>query len=90
MELCQGRGSWGLWKGSAPEGGGDGLKVQGAFSQLSQKYGSILGCPMWSLELDLVIPMGSFQLRVFYDSPSSALPISSETLVTTTPQESLW
>lgn len=68
MELHQGKVTWGLWKGSAPEGGGDGLKVQGAFSQLSQKYGSILGCPVWSLELDLVIPMDYFQLRVFYES----------------------
>ena len=30
MELCQGRGSWGLGTGSAPEGGGHGTDSQGS------------------------------------------------------------
>ena len=29
MELCQGRGSWGLGTGSAPEGGGHGMGCPG-------------------------------------------------------------
>lgn len=42
-------------------------KVQEAFGQLSQKYGLILGYPVWSWELLSVIFMGLFQLRIFYD-----------------------
>jgi len=37
MELCQGRGSWGLGKGSAPDGGGH---------RLSRAVGTSLSC--WS------------------------------------------
>jgi len=33
MELCQGRGSWGLETGSAPEGGGHGTGCQGQWAQ---------------------------------------------------------
>ena len=33
MELCQGRGSWGLGTGSAPEGGGHGTGCPGQWAQ---------------------------------------------------------
>ena len=33
MELCQGRGSWGPGKGSAPEGGGHGTGCPGQWAQ---------------------------------------------------------
>ena len=33
MELCQGRGSWGLGKGSATEGGGHGAGCPGQWSR---------------------------------------------------------
>ena len=49
MELCQGRGSWGSGKGSAPEDSGHGtgcpgsplqaVRVQEAFGQCSQTQG---------------------------------------------------
>ena len=57
MELCQGRGSWGLGTGSAPEGSGHGIGcpgqwawpqaagVQGAFGLRSQIWGLNVG---WS------------------------------------------
>ena len=32
MELCQGRGSWGSGKGSAPEGGGHGMGCTGLWA----------------------------------------------------------
>ena len=32
--LCQGRGSWGAWKGSAPEGGGHGMGCTGKWARL--------------------------------------------------------
>ena len=50
MELCQGKGSWGSGKGSAPESGGHGIgctgqwarpqaaRVQGAFGQDSLNF----------------------------------------------------
>jgi len=52
MELCQGRGSWGLGKGSAPKGTeraaqgsrhGPSAGVQGVFVHHSQAQGLILG-----------------------------------------------
>ena len=33
MELCQGRGSWGLGTGSAPEGGGHGTACPGLWAR---------------------------------------------------------
>ena len=33
-ELCQGRGSWGAWKWSAPEGGGHGMGCTGKWARL--------------------------------------------------------
>ena len=33
MELCQGRGSWGSGKGSAPEGDGDGTGCTGQWAR---------------------------------------------------------
>ena len=33
MELCQGRGSWGSGKGSAPEGGGHGMGCTGLWAE---------------------------------------------------------
>lgn len=82
MELCQGRGSWGLGKGSAPEGSRHGTDypgqwlwpwadgVQGEFGQCSQT----IGFGFW------VVLCGAgiwtwwslwVQLRMFYDSEPS-------------------
>ena len=54
-----------------PQGSGHGTKlnrVQEVSGQHSQMYGLILGGPVWSQELDLVILMGPFLLRIFCDS----------------------
>jgi len=80
MELCQGRGSWGLGTGSAPEGSGHGTGCPGqwAWPQVPECKERldislrgrvwILGGALWGQELDLMIPVGSFQLEIFYDS----------------------
>ena len=65
MELCQGRGSWGLGTSSAPEDGGHGTGCSGALPQVPEfKECSdstlrhrvwILGGPVWSQELDSML-----------------------------------
>ena len=74
MELCQGRGSWGLGTGSAPEGGGHGTGcpglwaqpqaagVQGLFDTALSHGVWILGGAVWSRELDSFL-MESFELE---------------------------
>ena len=66
MELCEGRGSWGLGTGFAPESGGHGAGcpgqwswhqadgVQEAFGQHSEKQGLNFGwcCVEWGVELN--------------------------------------
>ena len=71
-----GRGSWGLGTGSAPEGGGretgcpgqwarpQGDGVQGALDNI----GFVFWVVVWSKELDSMILMHPFQVRVFCDS----------------------
>lgn len=79
MELCQGRGSWGLGTGSAAEGVGMERAAQGSgYGPECQRSGSV-----WTLlsdigfgflvvlcdpESDLMIIVGSFQLRIFSNS----------------------
>ena len=65
MELCQGRGSWGLGTGAAPQGGGHGTGCPG---HTLRGMVWLLGGPMWSLELALMILVGLFQLRVFHNA----------------------
>ena len=67
MELCQGRGSWGL---GTPQGGGHGTKLpqhEGCLDSALRHKVWILGAAACSQELDLTIPVSPFQLRIFYD-----------------------
>jgi len=57
-----GTGSAGQW--SQPQASRD----QQAFGQCFQKCGLILGGFLWGQELDLVILVNAFQLRILYDS----------------------
>jgi len=72
MELCQGRGSWGLGTGSAPEGGGHGSKCQSArsvFTLLSE--GLDFGWCCVESGIGLSDPCGSipsWDSLCFYDS----------------------
>ena len=70
MGLYQGRGSWGLGTGSAPGGGGHGPELlqfkECLDTALRQRL--ILCSAVWSLELDLMILVGTFQLGIFSDS----------------------
>ena len=63
--------SWGGGKAleQAPQHSGHSRKLNEVqeSGQCSQTYGLILGCPTCSQELDLLILMGPFQLRIFYD-----------------------
>jgi len=80
MELCQGRGSWGLGRGSAPEGGGHGTGCpeQSLWPQVPRfkecsdnalrHWVWILGGCVWRQGLDLVILVGPLQLGIFCDS----------------------
>jgi len=78
MELCQGRGSWGLGTGSAPEHGGCGTGCPGHGPKLLEFKECldntlrhrvwILDGPVWSQELDSVFLVGLFQFRIFYVS----------------------
>ena len=90
MELCQGRGSWGLGTGAAPQGAGHGTGCPGLWawppvlefrecldSALRHRVW-ILGGPVWNLELDLMVLTGPFQLRIFCDSNSIASDITDE------------
>ena len=81
MELCQGRGSWRLGTGSAPQGGGHGTGCPGQWAQpkcqssrcildnaLRHRVLSdiwILSGPVWSQELGSMILVGPFQLTIF-------------------------
>ena len=70
MELCQGRGSWGLGKGSAQERGGYGRASQssGHGPELLQMEDCLhLGGPLWSEGLDLIILVGPSNLRYSYN-----------------------
>ena len=77
MELCQGRGSWGLGTGSAPERGGHGTKCpeQWARPQVPEINVKalrhrvwILCNPVWSWEFNLMIITGTIQLNIFNDA----------------------
>ena len=76
MELCQGRGSWGLVMGSASQGGqgmeqaaqGSGCTLQEFMDNTMRHRVWILGGPVWSQELESVVLVGPFQLRIFYGS----------------------
>ena len=80
MGLCQGRGSWALGTGSAPEGGGHGTGCPGLWAwpqmpEVKEHVDSalkhtvcILGGPVWRQELGSVSLVGIFQLRIFHDS----------------------
>ena len=79
MELCQGRGSWGLGTGSAPDDGGHGTGCPGQWAQswaasvhclynaLRQRV-CFLNGHMWGQMLDSLILMGPFQLWISWDS----------------------
>ena len=67
---CQGRGSWGLGKGFAPEGSGHGpglpeFKVH--LVTAFERQNLIFGWSCVELELDLMNLVDLFQLRRFYD-----------------------
>lgn len=54
-----------------PQGSGRGTKparVQEGFGQYSQRHGVLLGCPVQGQELDSVVFLGPFCLRMFCDS----------------------
>jgi len=74
-ELGQGRVSRGLAKSSAPEGGRHGTSCPGQWARphaarvQGVSHGVwILGGPVQSQESDSMIPVSSFQLRIFYGS----------------------
>ena len=79
---CVKRGvGWELAKGSSPEGGGHGTGCPGQWAKpqvlmfkehldSALRQGSNFGWSVWSQELDLMILMGLFQLRVYHDSYS--------------------
>lgn len=63
MELCQGRGSWGLGTGAAPQGGGHGPRLPEFKECLDTALRHrvwILGGPVLSQGLDSAIPVGRF------------------------------
>ena len=76
MELCQGRGSWGLGTGPAPEGSGHGMGCPGQWArpqvpEFKEHLDNalrhrvwILGGPLQSQELGLMILVGPCQLRI--------------------------
>jgi len=78
MDLCQGRGRQGLGEGSAPVGreqthqGSDHGPELPEFKECLDsilRHGVwILGGPVWSQGLDMVVPVSPFQLRMFYGS----------------------
>jgi len=80
MELCQGRGSWGLGTGAAPQGGGHGTGCPGQWArpqvpEFNEHLGKafryrvwILGGPLWSQELDSMILVSPFQPGIFHNS----------------------
>ena len=70
MELCQGRVSWVLGKGSAPKYKGHGpelARAKGAFGQCSQTWGLDFGWYYVEPGAGLSDPCGSLQHRLFYD-----------------------
>jgi len=50
------------------------LRLRPSEWQLSQIYGLIFGSLMWNPELDLMLLVGPFQLRTFYDFVTSTRP----------------
>ena len=80
MELCQGRGSWGLGTGSAPEGSGHGtgcpglwarprvLELRKCLDNTIRQRVWMLGGAMWRQGLDSMILVDLFQLGMFCDS----------------------
>lgn len=68
MELCQRRVSWGLQRGSAPEGGGHSPKLLQLRECLNSTLRALLGNAVWSQGLDSMVLVGPFQFRRFYDS----------------------
>jgi len=72
MELCQGRGSWGLGTGSAPEGSryGTGYPGQGLRSVWTVFSFWILGGPVWSQKSYSVVLCGS-SLEFYESTPMS-------------------
>ena len=77
MELCQGRGSWGLGKGSAPEYGGDGTGCPGqrSWPQVPDFNKHLdnnnFGCCCVDSGVGLNDPSGSLPVQdilLFYDS----------------------
>jgi len=79
MKLCQGRDSWGLGTGAAPEGSGHGMGCPGQWARPQvlefkehlestlRHRGWILSGPVSRQELYLMILMCPFQLRMFCD-----------------------
>jgi len=68
MELCQGRGSWGSGKGSAPEGGGHGTGCPGQWS--GPKLLELKGC----LDSGLNFEWSSEEPGVGLDDACGSLP----------------
>ena len=66
MELCQGRGSWGLGKGHCPKL----PKFKKCSDNALRHWVWILAGPVWRQRLDLVVLVGLFQLRIFCDFSS--------------------
>ena len=89
MELCQGSGSWGQGQGLhqravgmewAAQGCGHStelLEFKGSLDTASRHKVRILG-DVWSQELDSVILMGTFQLRIFHGPMSTADQVNGE------------
>ena len=71
MKLCQGRGSWGLGIGSAPEGCGHRIDLM----EFKEHLDSALRRRIWiwggvvlSRGLHAMIPVGPFQLKIVCNS----------------------
>ena len=75
MELCQGRGSWRLGTGSAPQGGGQGTGCPGLWvrpqaSGVQEVFRQGLNFGWSCVEPGVGLydrHLGLFQLRIFYD-----------------------
>ena len=80
MELCQGRGSWGLGKGSAPEQAPQGSGQDPKLPEFKEHFDNVprhrvccLGGPEWSQELDSMILVSAFQPGIFFDPSEFAV-----------------
>jgi len=74
MELCHGRGSWGLGKGAAPEGGGHrtgcpGLWARPQVLEFKECSDTVLSHRVWIFGWSCVEP------GVGLDDPCGSLPI---------------